>query len=143
MFSYLKLSFPLSFCQVMGGEMRVKMTLTKIMFLTLMTSALKMLTSVKQTFADFKWFPLIQREHLRMIPTGLFVTKAKNWFRPSTVILDLQSVSKHVGSSLSTVIYRWNQSAFGVSNFSPKGSALASGVQNPLNYIGALADFNK
>lgn len=78
--------------QVMDVEMLAKMTLTKTVCQTLTISALKMWTLVRLISEDFRWFPWIPKEHPKMIQTGLFVIRVKNWFRQSTVILALQLV---------------------------------------------------
>lgn len=78
----------------MDAEMLAKMTLTKTVCQTLMTSALKMWILVRLISEGFRWFPWIPKEHPKMIQTGLCVTRVKSWFKQSTVTLVLQLVRR-------------------------------------------------
>lgn len=80
--------------QAMVVVMSARMILTKTKCLTSMMCVLKMLTLVRQTSVNSRWFLWIPRAHRRLTLTGLFGIRAKSWFRQSTVILALLLVSE-------------------------------------------------
>lgn len=80
--------------QVMDAEMPARMTLTKTMCLTSMTSVRRTLTSVRQTSASSRWFLWTPKVPHRLIPTGLCAIRVKSSSRLSTVTLALLLVSR-------------------------------------------------
>lgn len=84
----------------MVAVMHAEMILTKTVFWTSMTCALRTLPSVKQTSVDSKWFPWTPRAPPRLTPTGLSAIRARSWCRPSTAILALLSVRNEQGTVL-------------------------------------------
>ncbi len=79
--------------QETGEATFARTTLTSITCRIFTTFAQRTLASVKQTSAGSKWSLSIPRELPKSTPTGSSVTRAKNFCRPSTVILALLLVS--------------------------------------------------